>query len=120
MLLTAQPSPLSDGDALSLLLGVEGFLFAAVTLAVTLSQPAPKRPQRFEMLKPEWLMIAAVAVLAVVGLGGVAAWTGLRADGGFDGRSGCIVGAALLVGIIGMPLIALLLVLGSLRAKVKT
>lgn len=97
------------------MLSAEGFIFAAVALAVTLAVPNPQRQPRFKKLKPEGLMLGAVGVLVALAVGGVSAWVGLCKSHAFCGLQGVLVGGALMIGIVGMPVIALLVVLSAAK-----
>lgn len=110
------PSPLSNGDALSLLLSAEGFLLAAVALAVTLGAPNQTLQLKYTFLKPYRIMNASVALIALLAIGSVGAWFGLCDEGSFDDVHGKFVGASLMLAIIGMPAVAYALVLGSRRS----
>lgn len=119
-LLTATAAaPLSHGDVLSQLLGVEGFLFAAISLAVTLSTPNQVRRPQYPRLKPEKLLLWAVAVLAIVGLGALVAWGGLYLGDDWVGIPTFVEGAALLIAVVAQPIVALLLTLAA-RQKTST
>lgn len=108
---------LSDGDALSTLLGAEGFLFAAITLAVTLSSPNQPRPQRHPRIKPEVVLLWAVTLLGVVALGAVATWCRLyvHVNGTYQGFGTLVIAATLLAAVLGQPVVALLLTLAARR-----
>ena len=112
----ASATPLSSGDALSLLLGAEGFLLAAVTLAVTLAAPNQTRQRKYTWLSADRIVNLATLVLALIAVGSGFAWAALAQNGSFSGIDGHVVGASLIVAIAGLPLIALALVLGSRRA----
>jgi len=119
LLNAAAAAPLSHGDVLSQLLGVEGFLFAAISLAVTLSTPNQVRRPQYPRLRPEKLLLWAIAVLTLVGLGALVAWGGLYLGGAWAGIPTLIEGAVLLIAVVAQPIIALLLTLAA-RQKTST
>jgi hypothetical protein len=111
--IAATVQPLTDGDVLGLLLGVEGFLFAAITLSVTLGSPnQPAR--RFESLNPDKILLGAVVTLAVISLGAASAWVSLFRGRGCIDVSTAVEAGALLVAIVAQPVFAFLLTLASL------
>lgn len=118
MILTveAAATPLAHGDALSLLLSAEGFLLAAVAVAVTLAAPNQPRQPKYRQLTGDRIMNGAMALLALLALGAIAAWVGLCRDGSFHSGADKVVGAALMLASVGMPAVAGALVLGSRRA----
>ena len=65
----AETAALSHGDSLSLLLSVEEFMFAAVSLAVTLGAADQTRQPRYPRLNPEALLLGAATTLCLVGVG---------------------------------------------------
>ena len=113
---TVTPTALSHGDALSLLLGAEGFLLAAVAVAVTLAAPNQPRQPKHKALTAGRIMSGAIALMIVLAIGAVFAWVGLCRDGSFHGGADKIVGGSLLVASVGMPTVAWALVLGARRA----
>lgn len=116
LVLTASgAATLPNGDALGLLLSAQGFLLAAVALAVSLGAPAQVRQLRYRMLKPSRIMNFAVALMALLSVGAVAAWWGLLSTGAFRHLQGLSIGVSLMAAILGMPLVALGLVLGAKR-----
>ncbi len=116
MNLAAEAAALPHGDALALLLSAEGFLLAAVAVAVTLGAPNQSRQRKYKRLSPELIMNCAVALLVALAVGSLAAWVGLCDDGAFRSLPGKVVGAALMLAILGLPATAWALVLGSRRA----
>lgn len=107
---------LSHGESLGLLLTVEGFMFAAISLAVTLSAPNPKRQQRHPRLDPERLLMGASLSLCAVAVGAVTAWASLFVGGDWQGLAHAVEGVALLAGVVVQPVIAVLLTLAARRA----
>lgn len=109
----AAESPLSHGDVLGLLLGVEGFLFAAITLAVTLA--GPNQPARkYESLKPKVLLLGVSATLLLVGTGAFVSWGGLYLGGEWAGMPNAVEAVALLIAIVAQPVFAFLLTLAAM------
>lgn len=113
----AESASLSHGESLALLLSVEGFMFAAISLAVTLNAPDPKRQRRYPKLKPEALLLGAAATLCLVGLGAVSAWASIFIGGDYRGHAQAVEAGALLLAVLGQPVIALLLTLAARRAS---
>lgn len=111
----ADEATVSHGDTLSLLLSVEGFMFAAISLAVTLGAPDQRRQPKFPKLKPEKLLLGAVASLSLVAVGALASWVLLFTGGSYRGLAVALEAGALLVGILAQPVIALLLALAARR-----
>jgi hypothetical protein len=112
----AEAASLTHGDTLTLLLGVEGFMFAAITLAVTLNAPDQRRQPRHPKLRPEELLLGAVAALALVGCGALVSWGALFVGGSYRGLAVALEAGGLLVGILAQPVTALLLALAARRA----
>jgi len=112
----AESASLSHGDSLGLLLGVEGFLLAAITLAIALGAPDQTRQPLYVWLNAEMLRFGAVAVLVIVSLGAGAAWASLFVGGKYQGLAVAFEAGALLVAIVGQPVLALLLALAARRA----
>lgn len=110
-----ETASLSPGDTLGRLLSVEGFMFAAISLAVTLNAPDPKRPRKHPRLKPEALLLGAAAALCVVGVGALSAWASIYTGGHYRGHAAAVQAAALLVAVLGQPAVALLLALAARR-----
>lgn len=117
MLLAVEAAaPLPHGDALALLLSAQGFVLAAVAVAVTLGAPNQARQAKYKALTADRIMNGAVTLLVVLAVGALAAWVGLMRDGSFQSGPDKVVGAVLVAASIGMPAIAWALVLGSRRA----
>jgi hypothetical protein len=112
----AEAASVSHGDSLSLLLGVEGFMFAAISLAVTLNAPDQRRQPKHPKLRPEKLLLGAVVALALVSCGALAGWAALFLGGSYRGFAVALQAGGLLVGILAQPVIALLLALAARRA----
>ena len=112
----AEADSLSNGDLLTLLLSVEGFMFAAITLAVTLNAPDPKRQRKYPKLKVEALLLGAVGTLSFVGVGALSAWSLIFTGGAYRGHAEAVGALALLLGVVAQPVIALLLALAARRA----
>lgn len=112
----AETASLAHGDALGLLLSVEGFMFAAISLAVTLNGPDPQRPRKYRRLKPEGLLVGAAVALCVISLGALSAWAAIYTGGDYRGHAEAVEAVALLVAVVGQPVIALLLALAARRA----
>lgn len=114
MFIAASDASLGHKDVLGLLLGVEGFLFAAITLSVTLA--APNQPARkYEWLRPERVLIGAASALTVIGLGALIAWGGLYLGGDWNGWATFGEGTALLLAVVAQPAFAVLLALSARR-----
>jgi hypothetical protein len=109
-------APLPHGDALALLLSAEGFVLAAVAVAVTLGAPNQPRQAKHKAFTADRIMNWAVGLLAVLAVGALSAWIGLARDGSFESWPDKVVGAVLIVASVGMPVTAWSLVLGSRRA----
>lgn len=108
--------PLSQGTSLGVLLSVEGFLLAAITLTVTLAAPDQTRQPRHPRLNPEVLRFGAVAALWLVGVGAVVTWASIFTGGDYRGAVVAVEAGALLVAVVGQPVLALLLALAARRA----
>lgn len=107
---------LSDANALSTFLTVEGFLLATVSLAVTLGTPGRRRPALLPV--PVSVIAMGAAVLSVlVGLAGVAAWLGLYGEGSILPFRQLWIGIMLLGAVIAQPIIAFLLAFGARRDR---
>ncbi len=114
MFVAASEVPLGHGEVLGLLLGVEGFLFAAISLSVTLA--APNQPaRRYEWLKPDRLLIGAASALTLIGLGALIAWGGLYLGGHWNGWASFGEGAALMLAVVAQPAFAFLLAMSARR-----
>lgn len=109
---TAAVSAFTDGQALSALLATEGFLLAAVALAVNLDAPGQPRG-RDAVVAFRTLAISAGVVLGVAAIGALVAWSRIFVGGEFGGFSRALVAGCLVVPIVAQPVIALLLALGS-------
>lgn len=105
-------SALSDAQAMTTLLGVEGFLLAAVALSINLSAAGQAKPRRFNV-QFERITLGAAIVLTLVAVGAISAWYGIYGTGRFMGFPEAIAPAALAIGIVAQPVIALLLAYGS-------
>jgi hypothetical protein len=112
----AETASLSHGDSLGLLLSVEGFMFAAITLAVTLGASDQKRQSKHPRLDPERLLLGAAAALCFVGAGAATAWASIFTGGDYRGHAEAVEAVALLVAVLGQPVIAVLLALAARRA----
>lgn len=112
----AETASLSHGDSLGLLLSVEGFMFAAISLAVTLGAPDQTRQPRYPRLDPEVLLLGAAAALCLVATGALVAWLSIFAGGSYRGPAEAVEAGALLLAVMGQPAIALLLTLAARRA----
>jgi hypothetical protein len=101
----------TSANALSTLLTTESLLFAAFSLAVSLSGPTNR--VRAWLVPGSVLAGAAVAALAGVGAGGIIAWHDLFVEGGFSrDATERVIAIAILGAIVIQPLLALLLALG--------
>ncbi|MCW2667748.1 MAG: hypothetical protein JWN57_2710 [Frankiales bacterium] len=112
----AETASLSHGDSLGLLLSVEGFMFAAITLAVALGASDQMRQTRHPRLEPEKLLLGAAAALCLVGAGAATAWASIFTGGDYRGHAEAAEATALLVAVLGQPVIAVLLALAARRA----
>jgi hypothetical protein len=112
----AETASFSHGDSLGLLLSVEGFMFAAISLAVTLGVADQTRQPRHPRLDPEALLLGAAGVLCLVGVGALVAWLSIFAGGSYRGHAEAVEAGALLLAVLGQPAIALLLTLAARRA----
>jgi len=108
--------PLSQGTTLGLLLSVEGFLLAAITLTVALAAPDQTRQPKYPNLHPEALRFGALAVLWLIAVGALVAWASIFTGGDFRGLAVGVEAGALLVAVVGQPIIALFLALAARRA----
>ena len=116
--MSAQPAAaISDAQALSTLLAVEGFLLAAISLSINLDAPDQKRPMSFNRVKPVVLARCAAVVLVIVAVGAVSAWTAIFAGGSYVDITRFLVGSALLVALIAQPALALFLAFGAKRKR---
>jgi hypothetical protein len=98
-------------DALGTLLTVEGLLFAAFALSVTLAGPS-ERPRAWLIPAPVLAGIA-VAALVVVAAGAGSAWERIFVRNGFPvDFSRRIIAIAILTALIVQPLLAFLLAMG--------
>lgn len=109
-------SGLSKSGVLSLLLTTESLLFAALTVAVTLSATSMFGQSTWG---PPWVLaFIATVVLAVVASGAVLAWTDLfLARNWPNGSNARLEALALLVAIVGQPLVALVIAIGIWRGR---
>lgn len=112
----AETASLSHADSLGLLLSIEGFMFAAISLAVTLGAPDQTRQPRHPRLKPESLLLGAAGALCLVAVGALVAWLSIFAGGSYRGHAEAAEAGALLLAVLGQPTIALLLTLAARRA----
>lgn len=106
--------PLSHGDVLGLLLSVEGFLFAAITLSATLSVPN-RGARRYEWLKPDRILVVAAFALLLIGAGALVPWGAVYLGGSWQGGAIAVEGSVLLVAVVSQPLLALLLAMSARR-----
>jgi hypothetical protein len=107
----------TNANALATLLTTEGLLFAALGLAANLSEAGKRRLPKLPV-PGAILGGAAVAVLAVVALGAVAAWTRIFVCEGFPGSfTGAVIAGTLLLAIVAQPVLATLLGLGLRKQK---
>lgn len=111
-----ETASLSHGDALGKLLSVEGFMLAAIALTVTLAAPDLTRQPLYPRLNPEALRLGAVAALWLVGVGAAVAWASIFTGGDYRGLAVAVEAGALLIAVVGQPVIALLLALAARRA----
>lgn len=112
--MSALESPaLTDAQALSTLLVVEGFLLAAISLAITLDAPNQVRPRSFRVIKPTHIVRGAACVLVVLAIGAVSAWCQIFTGGEFEGFTRAVIAGALLLAVVVQPVIAVLLAFGS-------
>lgn len=109
----AQPELFSAGQALGTLLAVEGFLLAAISLAINLAAPNQERARSFGRFEPIHLAQGAAIVLGIVAVGAGAAWMEIFTGGHFAGIRRLIVAVALLIALIAQPVLAILLAFGA-------
>lgn len=116
MLALAAEVPLGHGDALGMLLSVEGFLFAAIALSATLAEPNKDLPPRHPRLKPELILMGAAWSLVAIGLGAGVAWSGVYVGGSYQGFMRLLEGTFILIAVVAQPVLAFLLAMSARRA----
>lgn len=107
----AGPGGLSPSDALATLLTVEGLLFAAFSVSISLADPAP-RARAHNWGRPiAWWTVAAISAVAV---GGAFAWRDLYIEPGFPHAfSSVVIALVIAIAIPAQAVIAGALVVGS-------
>lgn len=109
-------SELSQGAALASLLGTEGFLLAAIALAIRIGEPQQRMPRKRPWIGPPLRMAKASAwVMVVLAIGGLAAWSSIFVGGSWDGVGRAITGGALLLAVVAQPILGLALAFGAER-----
>jgi len=107
---------LSQGAALASLLGTEGFLLAAIGLALRIAEPQQAGRRKRPWIGPPLRMAKASAwVMAAVAVGGFSAWCSIFVGGSWDGLARAVTGAALLVAVLLQPVLGLALAYGAER-----
>ena len=103
-------------NALSILLTTEGLLFAALSLAASLSAPDSRRGSRLKPTTAARLGKAAVALLSLVAFGAFVAWFEIIQNNSPGSFLECLVMFCILGAILAQPVLAAFL-LGALRGK---
>jgi hypothetical protein len=110
----AAPTGLTKLGLLSLLLTTESLLFAALTVSLSLAATSTFGSRT--VVSPVALGFVAAAVLAVIGIAAVLAWTDLFALGSWPaGWNVRVEATALLVAILAQPVIAFVIAVGVWR-----
>lgn len=103
---------LSDAQALTTFLTVEGFLLATVSLSVSLGAPGLRRQAPLPV-PASHLAMGAAYLSILVGFAGVAAWVGIYGEGVILPPRQLSIAIVLLGAVIAQPAIAFLLALGT-------
>jgi hypothetical protein len=103
----------TDANALASLLTVESLLFAALSVAVTLSNPG-SRPRDLRV-QPVTLGYLAVGFLGLVAFGAFMAWWSIFATDWPCSFRGSVIAGTLALAILGQPLFAWLIASGLRR-----
>lgn len=103
---------LATSQALHLLLTMEGFLLAVISLSVSLGAPGRVRQAR-TLIPPAGIAWTAAVLALLTSVGALAAWWGLYARGGdWLPLPQIVIGFVLLAAIVAQPVIAFSLAAG--------
>lgn len=113
MLDTVSEPAFTNAQALTTLLGAEGFLLAAVALSINLSNPGQQFARKGWMSFRK-VTIGAAFVLLVAAVGAGFAWANIFLRGAtYAGHVEATIAVALAIVIVAQPIIALTLALGA-------
>lgn len=112
---------LTQGAALGSLLGTEGFLLAAIALALRLDEPGQDSTQKRPWIGPPLRMAkGTVWVMAALALGAFSAWWSIFGGGSWHSWERAVTGGALLVAVIAQPTLGWLLAYGTERVAYRS
>jgi hypothetical protein len=106
----------TQGAALAALLGTEGFLLAAIALALRLDEPNQDGVQKRPWIgPPRRIAKGTVWVMAALAVGTFGAWWSIFGGGSWDGWTRAATGGALLIALVAQPVLGWLLAYGAER-----
>ncbi|MDF2146759.1 hypothetical protein [Knoellia sp. p5-6-4] len=108
---TATQQSLTYVQALPVLLTVEGFLLAVISLAVTLGTPGRRRPAGTP-IPPSAIAWCAAGLAIVVAVGALSAWLGMYTGDTWLPFPQLVIAASLLLAVVAQPVIAVLMAMG--------
>ena len=107
---------LTQGAVLAALLGTEGFLLAAIGLALRLDEPNQEGVRKRKWMgSPLRIAKATAWTMVALAVGALSAWFTIFVGGSWRGFGRAVPAAALLVAIAAQPVLGLLLAYGAER-----